>query len=297
MRKNRIYSIAWSRAIAGRIPSKEELISYLSLSSERELMERVTRKLGIKQQYDSVDLELKNYIGTTAVNMSLVSDIASAQLRSLQIYNIRLTVERKIAGHGEFERAGMYSSNGVPLLEMQAKKIYESDSLERVRTGEPWIDELLLKLIRVVGEQPDAGAASLFLERESVIFASRWKQLGSMAKFEVDAYNSKVGLMMGNAKGGLADAMYIGEKPKIVSLTETLSSLQKKYGLHSESTDMDLFMENARHELALRSMIKFDESNSYAVLQLLLGFEKKVNAINQSIKQKISKEYTLKIIS
>lgn len=297
MKKNRVYSIAWSRAIAGRIPSKEELVSYLSLNSERELMERVTRKLGIKQQYDSVDLELKNYIGTTAVNMSLVSEVALAQLRALQINNIRLTIEKKIAGHREFERAGMYSSNGVPLLEMQTKRIYESDSMDRVRTGEPWVDELLAKLRRVVGEQPDAGAASLFLQRESVIFASKWKRLGSMAKFEVDAYNSKVGLIMGDAKSGLADAMYIGEKPKIGSMTEILSSLQKKYGLHGESTDLDLFIENARHELALRNLIKFDESNSYAVLQLLLGFEKKVNAINQSIKQKISKEYTLKIIS
>ncbi|MDG6926931.1 MAG: hypothetical protein JRN01_00460 [Nitrososphaerota archaeon] len=297
MRKNRVYSIAWSRAVAGRIPSREELLSYLSLSSERELMERVTRKLGIKQQYDSVDLELKNFIGTTAINMYLVSDVGAAQLRSLQIYNIRLAIERKIAGFREFERNDMYSSNGVPLLEMQAKRIFEADSLERVRTGESWVDELLIKMRRTLGEHPDAGTISLFLERERIIFNNKWKRLGSMAKFEVDAFNTKVGLMIGNAKEGLADSIYIGEKSKIGSLAESLASLQKKYSLHSEPSDLDLFIENARYELAMRNMIKFDESNSYAALQLLLGFEKKVNAINQSIRQKISKEYTLKIIS
>ncbi|MCL4343848.1 MAG: hypothetical protein JRN26_01420 [Nitrososphaerota archaeon] len=297
MRKNRVYSIAWSRAVAGRIPSREELLSYLSLSSERELMERVTRKLGIKQQYDSVDLELKNFIGTTAINMYLVSDVGAAQLRSLQIYNIRLAIERKIAGFREFERNDIYSSNGVPLLEMQAKRIFEADSLERVRTGESWVDELLIKMRRTLGEHPDAGTISLFLERERIIFNNKWKRLGSMAKFEVDAFNTKVGLMIGNAKEGLADSIYIGEKPKIGSLAESLASLQKKYSLHSEPSDLDLFIENARYELAMRNMIKFDESNSYAALQLLLGFEKKVNAINQSIRQKISKEYTLKIIS
>jgi hypothetical protein len=297
LRKNRVYSIAWSRAVAGRIPSREELLSYLSLSSERELMERVTRKLGIKQQYDSVDLELKNFIGTTAINMYLVSDVGAAQLRSLQIYNIRLAIERKIAGFREFERNDIYSSNGVPLLEMQAKRIFEADSLERVRTGESWVDELLIKMRRTLGEHPDAGTISLFLERERIIFNNKWKRLGSMAKFEVDAFNTKVGLMIGNAKEGLADSIYIGEKPKIGSLAESLASLQKKYSLHSEPSDLDLFIENARYELAMRNMIKFDESNSYAALQLLLGFEKKVNAINQSIRQKISKEYTLKIIS
>ncbi|MEM0123233.1 MAG: hypothetical protein QXI38_01855 [Conexivisphaerales archaeon] len=296
MRKNKIYSIAWSRAIAGRISTREELLSYLSLNSERELMERVTRKLGIKQQYDSVASELKNYIGTVAVNMSLVSDIAVAQLRTLQIHNIKLTIERKIAGGREFEKNGMYTSNGVPLLEMQVKKIYESDSLERVRTGISWVDELLIRLIRVGGEQPDAGIISLLLEKERIIFMSKWKQLGSMAKFEADAYNLKVSLMLGDTKSGLADRMYIGEKPKAMSVAETLSSLQKKYDLHSEPLDLDLFVENARHELALRNMIRFDESNSYAALQLLLGFEKMINAINQSIKQKINKEYALKII-
>ncbi len=295
--KNNVYSIAWSRAIAGRIPDKDELLSYLSLNSEMELMEKVTRKLGIKQQYDYVDYELKNYIGTTAVNMSMLTDAANAQLRSLQLFNIKLTLERMISGQKEFKKEGLYLSNGVPILEAQNKRISEAGSLERIKTGEPWIDELFARLRRTCGEQPDAGSISLFLDREKAIYTSKFRQLGAMGRFEIDAYNAKVSLMVESERRELAEALYIGERPKPLSMQEMLSSLQKKYDLHNEFNDLDQFIENSRHELAMRNLVRFDASNSYSALQLLLGFERKINAINQTIKQKINKEYAIKIIS
>lgn len=296
MRKNRIYSIAWARAIAGRMPVKEELASYLSLQNERELLERVTRKLGIKQQYDFLDMELKNYIGTMVVNMSLVSDMAVPQLRSLHLHNLRYALEKKLAGYSVFEKEHLYAFNGVPLLESQIKKIFESESIERARTGEPWIDELFIRMRRIAGEQPDAGLLSLFIERERVIFINKFKQVGSLAKFEVDAYNSKLALITGDSRPELSDSLFIGEKPKVKGEAEIISALQKEYSLQVESLDLDSFIESARHELAVKNMIRFDESNVYAVLQMLLGFEKNVSIINQSIKQKIGKELALKII-
>jgi hypothetical protein len=296
LRKNRVYSIAWARAVAGRIPAKEELASYLSLQNERELLERVTRKLGIKQQYDSLDMELKNYIGTMVVNMSLVSDMAVPQLRSLHLHNLRYAIEKKLAGYSVFKNEHLYAFNGVPLLESQIKKILESESIERAKTGETWIDELFIRMRRIAGEQPDAGLLSLFIERERVIFINKFKQLGSLAKFEVDAYNSKLALIIGDSRPGLSDSLFIIEKPKVKGETEIISALQKKYSLQVESLDLDSFIESARNELAIKNMIRFDESNVYTVLQMLLGFEKNVSIINQSIKQKIGKELALKII-
>ncbi|MGC8558071.1 MAG: hypothetical protein ACP5NC_03645 [Nitrososphaeria archaeon] len=296
MRKNRVYSITWARAIAGRIPTREELVSYLSLQNEKELLEKVTRKLGIKQQYDSLDMELKNYIGTTVINMSLVSDMAVPQLRSLHLHNLRYVLEKKLAGYSVFERGHLYAFNGVPLLETQIKKIFESESIERVRTGEPWIDELFMRMRRIAGEQQDVGLLSLFIERERVIFINKFKQLGSLAKFEVDAYNSKLAMIIGDSRPELSDSLFISEKPKVKGEAEIISTLQKKYSLQVESLDLDSFIESARHELAVKNMIRFDESNIYTVMQMLLNFEKNISTINQSIKQKIGKELTLKII-
>ena len=295
--RNNVYPIAWARAIAGRIPNREEILSYLSLSSETELMEKVTRRLGIKQQYDNVEHELKNYIGTVAVNMSMLADAATPQLRSLQLFNIKLTLERMISGQIEFKKEGLYLSNGIPILDAQLKRIFEAGSVERIKAGEQWIDDLFIRLRRTCGEQPDAGCISLFLDREGAIYASKFMGLGSMSRFEIDAYNAKISLMVESERREIAGSLYIGERPKPLSMQEMISYLQKKYNLRSEFNDLDQFIESSRHELAMRNMNKFDESNTYSVLQLLLAFERKIKIINQTIKQKINKEYAAKILS
>ena len=287
MERNKVYSITRVRAFISRLPTLEDLKKYYDLKSERELLERISSKVGYAIVSQDPEEYFKELIGRLTFELSHKTEKALGELSSLILRNAYTAFLSRISK----VQAKYYTFYGKPIAEDLIKKINSAEDLGKVRTGSYFYDRLLSFPMDMWKATNDVNALYFAFEKVEVLEITKGLRQGLLAEALKDVHDAKVCAFVSNQQ--LAEELYVSRKLKCKTLEDSISQLSKKYEVTTYENFDDLALKTL-YKASVAELSKFTDENVLSLIEILKVYEKYITSIKNVISEKIKvKAFTL----
>ncbi len=288
MKGSEIYAISRSRSLLSKLPSPDEIERLLELTNERELLERISRKIGYVIQADSVEAYLKELVGRLAYELSQQTKAAKGEVKALVLENLKQAILSSITA----VKPSYYTYYMHPLGEELIKRAEATKDVTRLKLGSSTYDALIKFPLDVWNQSGDVGLLDLAFRKMEIneILKTAGYSYGTLAMVELHDYS-----VCAFVRAPIADELVIRQKPRCRDLLEVISMISKKY--HVEADNFDTLYVKVIYAASRNDLSSFSPLNAVSAIEILKLYEKVLRIVRNKIVEKIKTETAKKLIS
>ncbi len=283
MKGNVIYAISRSRAFLSKLPPLSEAERYIELNNEKELLERISRKINYPIQANTVEEYFKELIGSLTYELSKETSKARGEFNSLILENIKNAMLKNITGEALY----YYTYQSKPLAEDSIKKIENASDLEKIKLGNYVLDLQIKSPLEVWQNSKDLGLLNFAFEKIKLIEIIKYAGYNMATHALMDIHNYKVCALAGQTP--VSESLYVKQKVKCKDLQEAATYLSKKYNIENPES-FDLLTLKILYTTNVFELSKFSDENALNLIEILKIYESLFIGIKNSIKEKFEKE-------
>jgi hypothetical protein len=290
LKGNTIYAISRSRAFLSKLPSLSETEKYVELGSEKELLDRIARKINYPIQASTIEEYFKELVGRFAYELSKETPKALGELNALVLENIKKAFFKKITEHN----LHYYTYEAKPLAEDALKKVESANDLNKIKLGNYTLDLLIKFPIEILQNTKDPGLLEFAFEKIEITEIIKHAGYNLATQALIDLHNYKVCAFASQTP--FSESLYIKQKIKCKDLQEAVMYLSKKYNVENPG-NFDTLSNKLIYITNMYELSNFSDKNVINFIEILKVYEKIFIGIANSIKEKFSKEIIKKVYS
>lgn len=290
MKGNVLYAISRSRAFLSKLPSLSETERYVELGSEKELLDRIARKINYPIQASTIEEYFKELVGRFAYELSKETPKALGELNALALENLKNAVLKSITGHSPH----YYTYEAKPLVEDALKKVENANDLNKIKLGNYTLDLQIKFPMEIWQNTKDLGLLEFAFEKTEITEIIKHAGYNLATQALIDLHNYKVCALAG--QNPFSESLYLKQKVKCKDLQEAAMYLSKKYNVENPG-NFDAFSNKLIYMTNMYELSKFSDENTVNFIEILKVYEKNFIGISNSIKEKFGKETIKKIYS
>mgnify|MGYP001626322086 FL=1 len=288
MKGSVIYAISRSRAFLSKLPSIAEAERYIELNNEKELLERISRKINYPIQVNTVEEYFKELVGRFAYELSKETRKALGEFNSLVLENIKNAMLKNVTG----QKLYYYTYQSKPLAEDQIKKVENTSDLTKIKLGSYSLDTQIKFPLEIWQSYKDIGLLNFAFEKIELIEIIKDAGYNMATQALIDLHNYKVCALAGQTTA--SESLFIKQKVKCRDLQEASTYLSKKYNIENQP-NFDLLSIKLIYISNIFELSKFSDENAMNVIEILKVYEKFFTGIKNGIKEKFGKDTIAKI--
>lgn len=276
MRAGSVYYITRARALAGKLPSRQELNYMAQTSEEGAFLERLQKRLGLQLAAQDMVQYFREFMGRVARDMLKAGEAGRAFFDAVLLENAKLALLSKVSGSPSF----YYTAYGSAIGEEAVRRLLAAEDVQRARLGNEEI-ERHVRYAHALYQSFGSPELILHYFEGAQIRRIRKASRAAGATFEAMAFDVSVCSFVEPFSQDAAKALYVFGKPRCSGFADGLELLKRLTGIQTEERDPVKAMDELRRAVHRSALSEFSENNIVDLYFMMKLSEKDIERIKK----------------